>query len=97
MDGRKDDVNVQSHISFFPPVTHLTDPLPEQQIRPLKLRNIWGTSWNLVLPLVGRPPHGIQAKTAQDVLETAFGVADVLEVYLVSFVAQVCGRLLGGI
>ena len=96
MDRRKDDVNVESHIRFLPHLTRSTDPLPGQQIRPLKLRNIWGTSGNLVLPLVGRPPHGIRAKTAQDVLETAFGVADVLEVYLVLFVAQVCGRL-GGI
>ena len=97
MDGRRGDVNVQSHISFLPQPTHLTDPLPEQQICPLKLRNIWGTSGNFVLPLVARPPDGIGARTAQDVLETAFGAADVLEVYLVSFVAQVCGRLLGGI
>ena len=51
MDGRKDDVNVQSHISFFPPVTHLTDPLPEQQIRPLKVRNIRGPFGNLVFQL----------------------------------------------
>ena len=45
---------------------------------------------------MGRPPDGIGARTAEDVLETAFGAADVLEVYLVSFVAQVWGRL-GGI
>ena len=30
-----------------------------------------GTSGNLVLPLVGRPPDGIEARTAQDVMETA--------------------------
>ena len=96
MDGRRGDVIVQSHIPFLPQLTHLTDLLPEQRIRPQKLRNIWGTSGNLVLHLVGRPPDGIRARTTQDVLETAFGAADVLEVYLVSFVAQVCGRL-GGI
>ena len=95
MDGRRGDVNVQSHIPFLPQLTHLTDLLPEQRIRPQKLRNIWGTPKNLVLHLVGRPPDGIRARTAP-VLETAFGAADVLEVYLVSFVAQVCGRL-GGI
>ena len=62
-------MNVQSHISFLPHLTHWTDPLPEQQICPVRLRNIWGISGNVVLPLVGRP--GIGDMTAHHVLETA--------------------------